>query len=183
MRPLRVAVLLGSTRDGPPRPANLGRRVGKFLCGVLNQRGHEVDVVDPVDEALPSLVKPYFAYAPGQAPPKLAKLNERLLSADAYVAVTPEYNHAPSPALLNTINHIGSSVMSYKPSLICSYSAGQWGGARAAVLLRPALSEMGCIPVSAMIHVPKAAEVFDEGGNCLEDHDEWSGYFLSLIHI
>ena len=59
------------------------------------QRGHEVDVVDPVDEALPSLVKPYFAYAPGQAPPKLAKLNERLLSADAYVAVTPEYNHAP----------------------------------------------------------------------------------------
>ena len=47
--------------------------------------------------------------------------------------------------------------MSYKPSLICSYSAGQWGGARAAVLLRPALSEMGCIPVSAMIHVPKAA--------------------------
>ena len=67
--------------------------------------------------------------------------------------------------------------MSYKPSLICSYSAGQWGGARAAVLLRPALSEMGCIPVSAMIHVPKAAEVFDEGGKCLEDHDEWSGYF------
>ena len=52
--------------------------------------------------------------------------------------------------------------MSYKPSLICSYSAGQWGGARAAVLLRPALSEMGCIPVSAMIHVPKAAEVFDQ---------------------
>ena len=177
MRPLRVAVLLGSTRDGPPRPANLGRRVGKFLCGVLSQRGHEVDVVDPVDEALPSLVKPYFAYAPGQAPPKLAALNERLLNADAYVAVTPEYNHAPSPALLNTINHIGSSVMSYKPSLICSYSAGQWGGARAAVLLRPALSEMGCIPVSAMIHVPKAAEVFDESGACLEDHDEWAGYF------
>ena len=56
----------------------------------------------------------------GQAPPKLAALNERLLNADAYVAVTPEYNHAPSPALLNTINHIGSSVMSYKPSLICS---------------------------------------------------------------
>ena len=67
--------------------------------------------------------------------------------------------------------------MSYKPSLICSYSAGQWGGARAAVLLRPALSEMGCIPVSAMIHVPKAAEVFDESGACLEDHDEWAGYF------
>ena len=50
MRPLRVAVP-GQYQRRPAAPANLGRRVGKFLCGVLNQRGHEVDVVDPVDEA------------------------------------------------------------------------------------------------------------------------------------
>ena len=45
-----------------------------------------------------------------------------------------------------------------------SYSAGQWGGARAAIAMRPFLSELGCLPVSQMIHVPKAAEVFDENG-------------------
>mmetsp|Transcript_28215 Transcript_28215/g.84927 ORF Transcript_28215/g.84927 Transcript_28215/m.84927 type:complete len:221 (+) Transcript_28215:174-836(+) len=177
MRPLRIAVMLGSTRDGPPRPVNLGRRVGAFVSSILERRGHAVDVVDPVEEDLPLLVKPHFAYAPNQVPPKLDKLNTRLLEADAYVAVTPEYNHAPSPALLNMLNHIGSSVMSYKPSLIVSYSAGQWGGARAAVLLRPALSEMGALPVSAMIHVPKAAEVFDEAGTPREDQERWASYF------
>ena len=118
---------------------------------------------DPVEEDLPLLVKPHFAYAPNQVPPKLDILNTRLLEADAYVAVTPEYNHAPSPALLNMINHIGSSVMSYKPSLIVSYSAGQWGGARAAVLLRPMLSEMGCLPVSAMIHARRRADITGHG--------------------
>jgi hypothetical protein len=136
----------------------------------------------------------HFAYHPSQVPDTLDQLNSRLLGADAYVAVTPEYNHAPSPALLNMINHIGSSVMSYKPSLIVSYSQGQWGGARAAIGLRAPLSEMGarrrsspsstrveasrigCIPVSAMIHIPKAHEVLDESGVPSADPEQWTGY-------
>jgi hypothetical protein len=47
-----------------------------------------------------------------------------------------------------------------KPSLIVTYSAGQWGGARAAVAMRPFLSELGCLPGSAMVHVPEAHTVF-----------------------
>lgn len=34
----------------------------------------------------------------------------------------------------------GSSIFSLKPSAIVSYSAGQWGGTRAAMALRPILS-------------------------------------------
>jgi len=36
--------------------------------------------------------------------------------------VTPEYNHAPGPALLNLLDHFGSSTFSFKPSVIVSYS-------------------------------------------------------------
>ena len=36
------------------------------------------------------------------------------------------------------------------------YFQGQWGGTRAAAGLRPVLSELGCLPVSAMVHVPSA---------------------------
>ena len=64
-------------------------------------------------------------------------------------------------------NHFGSSLFSFKPSCIVSYSAGQWGGTRAAHALRPILSELGCIPVSAMIHIPCAQDVLDELGNVL----------------
>jgi hypothetical protein len=93
--------------------------------------------------------------------------------------VTPEYNHSPSPALLNTLNHFGSSLFSFKPSAIVSYSQGQWGGARAAAGLRPFLSELGCLPVSAMVHVPHAHQRFDEAGMPTvgqEDADKWEEY-------
>ena len=65
----------------------------------------------------------------------------------------------------NTLNHFGSSLFSYKPSAaIVSYSAGQWGGTRAALALRAPLSELGCLPVSAMVHIPRAHEVLGADG-------------------
>ena len=108
-------------------------------------------------------------------------LHKRLKSADAYVMYTPEYNHAPSAALLNLLSHFGSSVFGFKPSAIASYSAGQWGGTRAASALRPVLSELGCLPVSSMIHVPHAGEAFDGEGRVVDskgdhDPDRWDGY-------
>lgn len=86
----------------------------------LALRGHAVDVVDPVVEALPLLTRPHFAYHAGESPHQA--LATRLAAAQAYVMVTPEYNHAPGPALLNLLDHFGSSTFSFKPSLIVSYS-------------------------------------------------------------
>jgi NAD(P)H-dependent FMN reductase len=84
-----------------------------------------------------------------------------------------------SPALANLLNHFGSSLFSYKPSAIVTYSAGQWGGMRAAVAMRTFLSELGCLPVSAMIHVPKAQMVFGEDGALQEGESQssWFDYF------
>ncbi|KAJ1459169.1 NADPH-dependent FMN reductase-like protein [Pelagophyceae sp. CCMP2097] len=154
--PLRVALLLGSTRTRGP-PVVLGKRVGLFVRGCLERRGFVVDIIDPAapDAHLPLLQQPHFAYARGRAPLELEALDERLRGADAYVCVTPEYNHAPSPALLNLLNHFGSSTFGFKPSAIVSYSGGQWGGVRAAHALRPTLSELGCLPVSARPSVPR----------------------------
>ncbi|KAJ8604354.1 hypothetical protein CTAYLR_002539 [Chrysophaeum taylorii] len=170
---MRVCLVLGSTRSsGPPRPAPLGARVGAFMERAVARRGCEIDVVDPVVEALPLLEKPHFAY--GRAPAALDALAARLAAADAYVMVTPEYNHAPGPALLNLVDHFGSSIFSFKSSLIVSYSAGQWGGTRAAHALRPILSELGCLPVSAMVHVPRAQEQFDADGRPASEG--WDAY-------
>jgi len=93
--------------------------------------------------------------------------------------VSPEYNHSMSPALANLLNHFGSSLFGYKPSAIVTYSAGQWGGVRAAVGMRSFLSELGCLPVSAMIHVPKAQDVFIESGeaNNRAEQTSWDSYF------
>ena len=118
---LNVVVFLGSTRvEGPPRPARLGERVSRYVCNELGKRGHDVELVDPLEigsrgvvdgkssSALETLVRPQFAYPKGQAPAGLEETAGLIKKADAYVCVTPEYNHTASPALVNILNHFGS---------------------------------------------------------------------------
>lgn len=174
---LKIAILTGSTRtSGPPRPI-LGPRVCTFLQQSILQRGHVITTtLHP--RQLPHMEKPHFSYTPSQVPNDLQQMHDALVEADAYITITPEFNHGPSPGLLNSLNHFGSSVFGYKPSLIVSYSPSQWGGVRAAHSLRPILSELGCLPVSSMIHVPRAHQVLGEDGSILmnDDGDDWNKY-------
>ena len=186
---LNICILVGSTREsGPPRPL-LSNRVTRFIESSIKNRPpssssteddqqqqqqqqpphkHNVSILHAKD--LPLLVKPHFAYSKSQLPTQLSNFHTILNESDAYITITPEYNHSPCPGLLNLMNHFGSSTFSFKPSGIVSYSAGQWGGTRAAHSLRPFLSELGCLPVSAMVHIPKAMDVLDEEGNIIESN-------------
>lgn len=177
---MKLIVFMGSKRAStPPKPARLGERVAKACAAQLSGMGEaEVTVVDPLEIELPEPFKPHFAYAKGRAPEALETLARQIAEADGYVMVSPEYNHSMSPALADLLNHFGSSLFAFKPSAIVTYSAGQWGGARAAMSMRGFLSELGCLPVSAMIHLPKAQEVFAEDGAYAADVDQakWQGY-------
>lgn len=180
----KFLVFLGSARDSiPPRPARLGLRVARQFQRRLEAMGHSVDLIDPLSIDVPAIFKPHFAYAPDAAPDDLEALAGKIAGADGYVMVSPEYNHSMSPALAHLLNHLGSSLFSYKPSAIVTYSAGQWGGARAAIGMRTFLSELGCLPVSAMVHIPKAQEVLAEEGGFLDhvDAEAWRGYFGRML--
>jgi chromate reductase, NAD(P)H dehydrogenase (quinone) len=175
-----ILVFLGSERvSGAPRPTRLGARVAAACLRRLTDKDVAATLIDPIEIDPPHPFKPHFAYAQGKAPPALDRLADQITRADGYVMVSPEYNHLMSPALSDLLNHFGSSLFSYKPSAIVTYSAGQWGGTRAAVSMRTFLSELGCLPVSAMIHVPHAQDVLDEEGEYLNGVDgvRWNGYF------
>ena len=177
---MKFLIFLGTVRDStPPNPPRLGLRVARACVSQLHQGYHSVELIDPLDFDFAPIFKPHFAYAPGKAPVQLQSLADKIAAADGYVMVSPEYNHSMSPALAHLLNHFGSSLFSYKPSAIVTYSAGQWGGVRAAVVMRSFLSELGCLPVSAMIHIPKAHEVLAEDGNFLAQVDakELASYF------
>lgn len=170
-------VFLGSARDStPPCPARLGVRVSTMCHRLLDARGHKVQIVDPLNLDLQGVFKPHFAYAEGRAPKALNELAQAITRADGYVMVSPEYNHSMSPALAHLLNHFGSSRFSWKSSAIVTYSAGQWGGARAAMGMRGFLSELGCLPVSAMTHIPKAQEALDAAGAWAADAARWDSY-------
>ncbi len=175
---MKALIILGSRRrSSPPQPARLGERVCSFLSARAGDR-FETAVVDPLDYPPSDVFKPAFAYAHAARPPQLARLEQQIRDADAYLMLSPEYNHSMSPALADLLNHFPSSAFSFKPSLIATYSSGQWGGARAAVQMRTFLSELGCLPVSAMLHFPQADQVFQASGQLNPGQDEarWATY-------
>lgn len=179
---MRFLIFLGTVRDStPPKPARLGARVASACeqCFETRHAEHALERVDALDYPPDAVFKPHFAYAKHQAPARLDDLAQRIEAADGFIMVSPEYNHAMSPALANLLNHFGSSLFAYKPSAIVTYSAGQWGGMRAAVGMRTYLCELGCLPVSAMVHVPRAQEVFTDDGAPQDgvDQSTWFDYF------
>ena len=119
-----------------------------------------------------------FAYGDRAKPEPFAGLEAMIREAGAYAMVSPEYNHSMSPALGDLLNHFPSSAFAFKPSLIATYSSGQWGGTRAAVNMRTFLSELGCLPVSAMLHFPHADQVFEADGQFHPEQDagKWKTY-------
>ena len=179
---MKILLFIGTSRDSsPPYPSRLGVRVSK-ACSHCYRTGypeHSLEVVDPLDYPLGAVFKPHFAYRRDEAPAALDELADKIGAADGYMMVSPEYNHSMSPALAHLLNHFGSSLFAYKPSAIVTYSAGQWGGMRAAVAMRTFLSELGCLPVSAMIHIPKAQQVFADNGDVRAgvDQQHWFDYF------
>ena len=170
-RPLRVSLLLGSSRA-----KRVGPSVARHVEQRIAARGHKVDVFDPRESFggcfMRLMEKAHFHYKEGEAvPPELDAAAEALRAADAYVVCTPEMNHTIAPALTNMMNHFGAQTYAYKPSGICTYSAGMWGGARCGVALRAYLSELGCLPVSATMQLTGAWKpgTFGEDGLLAED--------------
>merc|ERR1712159_650825 len=91
-------------------------------------------------------------------------MRDVIKAADCFLVVTAEYNHSIPPALSSMLGHFGGSNFGLKPSAIVTYSPSPWGGMRAAMALRPLLSELGCLPVSKLAGFPTASDLFNEDG-------------------
>ena len=158
MMDLKTVVFYGSVRT-----ERQGIRAARFIVNQCRERGHQVDLVDPLDYPLPFLDKMYKEYKPHEAPELLKKMASLIIPADAYIVVTGEYNHTPPPALLNLMDHFLDEYF-YKPSAIVCYSAGAFGGVRAAIALRSILAEMGTSSIPSVLPIPKVQEAFDING-------------------
>jgi NAD(P)H-dependent FMN reductase len=162
--PLNLPVILGSVRRD-----RIGIRVARFIINALRERGHDVPFIDPVEYALPLLDRMYKEYPKGQAPDVLERLASRIRAADGYMIVSGEYNHSIQPALSNLLDHFLEEYF-FKPSAIASYSAGPFGGVRAAMQLRAMLAEMGMSSIPSILPFPKAQKILAEDGAAIGDY-------------
>jgi NAD(P)H-dependent FMN reductase len=155
---LDVVVFYGSVRHD-----RRGIRAARFVVDRCRGRGHRVTLVDPLEDRLPLLDRMYKEYASGEAPEVLERLAASIRAADAFIVVSGEYNHSIPPALSNLLDHFLEEYF-FRPSAIVCYSAGAFGGVRAAMQLRAMLCELGTPSIPSLFPIPKVQDAFEEDG-------------------
>jgi NAD(P)H-dependent FMN reductase len=158
MVPLDLLVIYGSVRR-----ARQGIKAARFVLDTCLKRGHRATLVDPLENPLPLLDRMYKEYEHGQAPEPLERLAGQIKAADAFVIVSGEYNHSIPPALSNLLDHFLEEYF-WRPSAIVCYSAGPFGGVRAAVQLRAMLCELGTPSIPSILPIPQVQDAFEDDG-------------------
>ena len=99
---LRIAIIIGSTR-----PGRKGEAVAKWVYEIAQKRSDaEFELVDIKDFNLPLLDEPMSPIMGQYTHEHTKTWSAKIASFDAYVFVTPEYNHATSGALKNAIDFL-----------------------------------------------------------------------------
>ena len=159
---LVIPVILGSVRT-----ERQGIKAARYITRQLESRGHEAVLVDPIEKRLPLLDRMYKEYKNGSAPAVLQELAELYRRADGFMIVTAEYNQSVPPALKNLLDHFLEEYF-WRPSAIMSYSAGRFGGVRAAVALRTILGELGMPSVPSILAIPSIGKALSDDGTAGE---------------
>jgi NAD(P)H-dependent FMN reductase len=159
----KISVLYGSVRTN-----RQGIRAVTFISNQLKSKGFDVQVIDPMLLPLPFLDKMFKEYPDGTAPENMQIIGDHLSQSDGFIIVTGEYNHSMPPALKNLLDHYQKEYH-YKPSGILSYSAGRFGGIRAAIQARITLAELGTPSIPTILSVPQIQKTIDAEGSTQEE--------------
>ena len=141
---LKVAIVVGSTRPGRKADA-----VAKWVHQIAATRDDaEYEIVDIEHYKLPLLDEPLSPFLRQYNNPHTKAWSEKIDSFDAFVFVTPEYNHGTSGALKNTIDFLFKE-WNNKSAGFVSY--GGAGGVRAVENLRLVMGEVMVADVRAQV--------------------------------
>ncbi|XP_064488636.1 uncharacterized protein LOC135400707 [Ornithodoros turicata] len=159
--PLTVALFVGSCRVG-----RMADRVLKLVRSQLEERGHQVLLIDPLEESnLLAVRQPVHFHGPDEkVAPWLDAVHQKVLQAEAFLVLSPEYNRCIGPALTSAMNHFPPSSYRHKPCAVVCYSIGTGGGQSAAAQLRSFLGELGAVTVPTVCMWPKVHETISESG-------------------
>jgi NAD(P)H-dependent FMN reductase len=132
---LKVAIIIGSTR-----PGRVGEAVARWVFELAKKRSDaDFDLVDIRDFNLPLLDEPVPPSQGKYSKEHTKKWAAKIGSLDAYVFVTPEYNHGTSGALKNAIDFLYAE-WNNKAAGFVGY--GSAGGVRAVEQLRLVMAEV-----------------------------------------
>lgn len=161
---MKLIVVLGSTR-----PSRISERIAKWVAAeAVNMLDTQVDLIDLKDYPMPFFDEPISPrYNPDRKPGEVVqKWMTKIAEGDAYIFVTPEYNHSMPGVLKNSLDYI-TVELSKKPATVVSH--GTVGGARAIMHLKEVLSESGAAITPKQIALMGAKDKLNEAGELSEE--------------
>lgn len=149
--PLRVAVIIGSTREG-----RLGDAIGRWFAELAGKRDElAVSVVDLADFDFP-------ARYPDRTTEPMADFTAEVGRAEAFVVVTPEYNRSFPASLKQAVDYAYDEWQT-KPVAFVSYGHGS-GGLYAVEALRTVFTELHTVTLRNGVSI----NLFDCGVDALD---------------
>ncbi|WP_280471724.1 NADPH-dependent FMN reductase [Nocardia cyriacigeorgica] len=174
--PLKLAVIIGSVRDG-----RFGPVVANWFADHARAHGgYDVDLIDLADYDIPlelPAVPPAMNPDPDR-PVGMTTLTERLSAADAYVIVTPDYNRS-FPASLKAAIDWHFTQWQGKTIGFVGYS-GASGGLLAIEGLRQVFNELDAHTLREYVSFPRYYLLFDENG-ALREPEEPAGAARTML--
>jgi NAD(P)H-dependent FMN reductase len=150
---MKIAIIHGTKRQG-----NQSIKAARYIKCVGDSLGGDIETVLLEPKDYPKVRND------GSGVKEDTKYNRIVKEADAYIIVTPEYNHS-FPGALKTLLDSALKEYIHKPVAIAGVSNGRWGGTRALEHLIPVLRELGMIVSFADLFFPQIDDLFDDEGH------------------
>jgi len=165
----KLLVIVGSTR--PARAAD--RVVPWVMSRVRAHDAFEDELADLRDWPLPIFAEHMGTIGdlsdPTYSEPIVRAWNKTVKQADAYLVITPEYNHSLPGALKNAIDSVWLSFgFRNKPVAAVGYSSGVGAGIRAIEHLAHVFIEADAVPLRSTVLIPFVGTAFGEDGEPLD---------------
>ena len=160
---LNIKIIVGSTRE-----ARFSDKAAAWITGeIRKQKEIEAEALDLRDYDMPFYNEPVSpSYKQGPFKNKaVARFTKKIAEGDAFVIITPEYNHGTSGVLKNALDWVYPE-WNNKPVAFVSY--GSVGGARAVEQLRLNAIELQMAPIRQAVHIQQHWNLLDEKGNLKE---------------
>lgn len=168
---IKLALVYGSAREG-----RFCDTVAEWAIRQMAGDGRfELQLIDPATMAPPG-------WDMKQDSPERQDLAQRVGWADAFLVVTPEYNHGYPAALKHLIDAVYSEWQA-KPVAFISYG-GISGGLRAVEQLRQVFAELHAVTMRDSVALPNTRTLFDSEGRMIEPEAprKTLGFVLSRLH-
>lgn len=145
---MKIQIIVGSVREG--RTAiKIARWVQRYFK-TLNFHTVTTELVDLKEWDLPLFAGAHAPISGIYDQPKQQDWADKIASGDAYIFISPEYNHGYSPALKNALDYLGKE-WNGKPAAYIGY--GSTNGSRSIDQIRQVGTQLGMIDSNAVIEI------------------------------